>query len=168
MTLRPAHVAEADALSALAVRSKAHWGYSSEFMAACRDELEVHVRDIAASRVTVAEGVGGILGFYWLGPVRAGSCELEALFVEPAAIGQGVGRALLDAAARAAHAEGARSLTIQADPNAEAFYLRAGARRVGERASGSIPGRMLPLLALDLGETDSAGTVDNGSVDQHV
>jgi len=35
---------------------------------------------------------------------------------------------------------------IDADPNAEGFYLKMGAERVGESPSGSIPGRMLPLL----------------------
>ncbi|WP_067619878.1 hypothetical protein [Alicyclobacillus acidiphilus] len=37
-------------------------------------------------------------------------------------------------------------LTIRPDPNAEPFYLAMGAQRVGEVPSGSIPGRMLPLL----------------------
>jgi hypothetical protein len=31
-------------------------------------------------------------------------------------------------------------------PNAEGFYRKMGAERVGETPSGSIPGRMLPLM----------------------
>jgi hypothetical protein len=43
-------------------------------------------------------------------------------------------------------------MRIEADPHAEAFYLGRGARCVGTAPSGSIPGRMLPLLEIDLSE----------------
>lgn len=49
-----------------------------------------------------------------------------------------------------ARALGLSSLLIDADPNAEGFYLRMGAERVGEVPSGSISGRMLPLLRYGL------------------
>ena len=49
-----------------------------------------------------------------------------------------------------ARASGARTLRIEADPYAEPFYQAMGAMRIGETPSGSIPGRMLPLLHLTL------------------
>ena len=52
-----------------------------------------------------------------------------------------------DACAIARHA-GVRQLRIESDPFARAFYERCGAVRVGEVASASIPGRVLPLLTL--------------------
>lgn len=39
--IRPARDTELDALTALVLRSKAHWGYSDEFMRACAAELTV-------------------------------------------------------------------------------------------------------------------------------
>ena len=39
--IRSARVQEAKEISALAMRSKAYWGYSKEFMEACREELTV-------------------------------------------------------------------------------------------------------------------------------
>jgi GNAT superfamily N-acetyltransferase len=156
LTIRPARTTEADALSALAFRSKAHWGYSAEFMAACRAELTVHVGDIRAGRVLVAESDSALLGFYCLAEPRDGRAELDALFVDPAAIGRGVGRTLLREAVTQARARGALIVEIQADPHAEAFYVRAGARRIGERASGSIPGRLLPMLEIAVHVAESA------------
>jgi len=150
VTIRRARTSEADTLSALAFRSKAHWGYSAEFMAACRAELTVQAGDIGAGRVVVAESDGALLGFYCLAEPREGRAELDALFVEPAAIGRGVGRALLNEAVAQARARGARIVEIQADPNAEAFYVHAGARRVGVRESGSLPGRLLPVLEMSV------------------
>ena len=39
--VRPARPDEAEALTALVLRSKAHWGYDEAFTAACRDEHAV-------------------------------------------------------------------------------------------------------------------------------
>ncbi|MEO1201204.1 MAG: GNAT family N-acetyltransferase [Pseudomonadota bacterium] len=148
-TIRPARTRESAALSALAVRSKGHWGYSEQFLDACREELAV---DAGAEDVYVAADGDALLGYYTLADLGAGSFELDALFVDPPHIGKGVGRALLDHALKSLAARGGRRLTIQGDPNASGFYEAAGARLVGARASGSIPGRELPLYRIDVGD----------------
>lgn len=76
--------------------------------------------------------------------------ELAHLWVEPGRIGSGIGRALLRAAADRAGKAGARELTFTCDPHTEGFYLRMGARRIGERESEAVPGRDLPRMRLDL------------------
>ena len=53
--IRRARGREAAALSALAMRSKAHWGYDAAFMAACRAELTLTPEGIAARPVFVCE-----------------------------------------------------------------------------------------------------------------
>ncbi len=150
MEIRPARTGEAPALSALALRSKAHWGYDAAFIEACRDELTLRDDELAPRRTLVAELDGGVAGFGTLeGDPPYG--ELGMLFVEPAAIGRGVGGALLAALVDRARSLGFTRLGIDADPHAEAFYLAHGAVRVGEVASGSLPGRVLPQLELDVG-----------------
>ena len=72
-------------------------------------------------------------------------------FVDPAHLGAGVGRALWAHAIEVSRQLGASRLRIEADPNAGGWYEARGARRVGEAPSGPIPGRMLPLLEVDLG-----------------
>ena len=53
-------------------------------------------------------------------------------------------------AAKTAREAGATALVIGADPRAAGFYRRMGAVEAGVVPSGSIPGRMLPLLKLRL------------------
>ena len=77
--------------------------------------------------------------------------DLAKLFVAPTAQGAGIGRALFAWAVAEARRKGARRMTIESDPHARAFYERMGAAVIGEAPSGAIPGRTLPLLALDLG-----------------
>lgn len=150
--IRAATVGEADTLTELALRSKAHWGYSEEFVAACRDELTVRPADLESHRFTyrVLERDGAVLGFYSLERLSEDEFELEALFVEPSCIGSGLGRELFSHAVALAGALGGQSMLIQSDPHASEFYRGVGARQVGMRASDSIPGRELPVFEMAL------------------
>ena len=151
VTLRQAREDECDALSDLARRAKAHWGYDAAFMAACHDELAVTPGEVRAGDVFVAEHDGRLAGMASLEPGRAeGDVELGMLFVEPVAMRLGIGRRLFGQAVAAARARGFRRLVIQGDPNAAPFYRAMGAVPAGERPSASIAGRALPLFALAL------------------
>ncbi|GGX73773.1 GNAT family N-acetyltransferase [Saccharospirillum salsuginis] len=152
MVIRPAKPEEAHLLSALALRSKAYWGYSAEFMRLCKDELNWSADQIAASAFTfvVAERHHQIVGFYAVELISDKEFELEALFVEPSHIGTGVGRTLIEHAKSTVVGLGGHILLIQGDPHAEQFYLAAGGQLVGYRASQSVPGRQLPLFKIVL------------------
>jgi GNAT superfamily N-acetyltransferase len=147
--LRPARDTEAGLLSELALRSKGHWGYDQAFLDACREELTLTPADLRARRAVVAARAGRVVGFYTLAG-EPPDATLDHLFVEPDAIGAGVGRALWVHATAAAEALGFARVEIEADPQAEAFYLAMGARRRGTVPSGSIPGRLLPLLEYEV------------------
>jgi GNAT superfamily N-acetyltransferase len=143
--IRPARADEAGLLGQLALRSKAHWAYDQEFLDACRAELMFEAAEVPARRIHVAEVDDRVLGFYSLdGEPPEG--EIGNMWVEPAAIGSGLGRRLWRHAVELAERCGYTVLRIDADPYAEGFYLAMGAVRVGQSPSGSIPGRMLPML----------------------
>jgi GNAT superfamily N-acetyltransferase len=145
-SVRQAQAGEAETLTALCVRSKAHWGYGDAFMRSSRASLTVSGADIASGRVLVAISGDRIAG---MARVEADG-ELGMMFVDPSAMRRGAGRALFAAAAALARRLGARSMPILADPNAAPFYERMGARFVSHAPSDSIPGRMLPLYEYDL------------------
>ncbi|MBK3640988.1 GNAT family N-acetyltransferase [Streptomyces sp. MBT33] len=142
ISIRPAREEEATLLSDLALRSKAHWGYDPEFLASCREELTLAGPELAARRTAVAERQGGIVGFTTFeGEPPQG--VLGMMFVDPDAIGQGIGRLLFTHVLETAQALGFTRFTIDADPNAEPFYEAMGGVPVGRVPSGSIPGRTL-------------------------
>ena len=154
MTIRPARADESELLSNLALRSKAHWGYSDEFMAACRDELTYSSEKIHAPQFSfhICLVDDSIVGFHAIETISLDVVELEALFVAPEHIGSGIGKALIEHAREYARRLGASSLVIQGDPNAEMFYLAAGATRSGSRESYSIRGWQLPVFSIDLSD----------------
>ncbi len=145
MTLRRARPDEADVLTGLALAAKAHWGYDAAFMEVVKVELTFEPDVVARRHFVVAERDGSVVGFYSLdGAPPIG--VLDDMWVTPSAIGTGLGRVLWDHAMAAAAEAGYEHLDIDAEPFAEGFYLNMGAERIGESPSGSIPGRMLPLL----------------------
>ena len=150
--IRAANINEAEALTGLAIRSKAYWGYPQSFMEACRNELTVTVQALTSAdfHYLVAEKDSRLLGYYAIEKLADREFELEALFVEPDFIGKGIGRALMDHAKKLVKKLGGGSLTIQGDPNTEKFYLAAGGNPAGSRESSSIPGRSLPLFTINL------------------
>jgi len=153
LTIRTARPEEADALTALSMRSKAHWGYDAEFMRLCVPVLTMAISTILDGRVWVAEQDDTIKGVVAVDDADATSdCafELARLFVEPGCMGHGIGRLLFERAVAWIAEQGGGTMEILSDPDAAPFYARMGARQIGDAPSDAIPGRRLPLLVLDV------------------
>jgi GNAT superfamily N-acetyltransferase len=141
---------DAEALSRVSFAAKRHWGYPESWIGRWHESLTITPEFVDHNEVYAAVFEERVIGFYALSG-EGREMELEHLWVLPEFIGTGVGRALFDHAVSRAAASGAEVLGIESDPNAEGFYLRMGARRVGE-VSYAMDGqrRTLPLLAVDV------------------
>jgi GNAT superfamily N-acetyltransferase len=111
-----------------------------------RADLTVTPEFIAEHPVYCATVESRIVGFSALSGEKA-SRELEHMWVDPAHIGSGVGRVLLLHLLDELRRRGVTRLTIASDPNAEGFYRKLGARRVGSVPSKPAS-RRLPLLVM--------------------
>jgi GNAT superfamily N-acetyltransferase len=147
--LRTPRYDEAAVLTDLCLRSKAVWGYDEAFMQACRGELTLTVSIMQSSHLQVAEIGGHLVGVAQV-TVKGELAELDKLFVEPTRLRSGAGKALFEWATTTARDSGAVFMVIDADPDAVGFYRRMGAVDDGTAPSGSIPGRLLPRLKLQL------------------
>jgi len=131
LTIRNAAAAEAAALEALQRRSSDVWAEYREQLAAHPDAIELPRSYIDSGWVRVAvDGDEAPIGFAVVIPSDGPAHELDGLFVEPAHMRRGVGRALVEDAAARASAEGARQLDVTAGP-AAGFYEKLGFRLVG-------------------------------------
>ncbi len=141
---------DAQILSELAMRSKAHWGYDESFMSQAHDELTYDASDLEEHTTFIEIDNGLTMGFYQLIHINDSTVELDALFIEPKLIGQGLGQQLFNHAVSQARESGYKTMSLQSDPNAEGFYLKLGCVIVGEKPSLSIPGRLLPVMVFTL------------------
>ncbi len=150
MRLRRARTHEAELLTDLSLRSKRSNGYDDAFMAACVEELTITPSDITDNEFWVAED-GQVCGCMCLCIDATGtSGEVHAFFVEPGRKRSGVGRRLAAKMLERARALGLRSLRLDADPKAVPFYESVGFTVAGSSPSGSIPGRFIPHMTMDL------------------
>jgi len=141
---------EAEVLTEIAHAAKRHWGYPENWIEHWKEDLTITPEFIANNEMYVAI----------VGEKFAGCCalvlsdslaELEHMWIRPAHMGAGVGRALFNQIVERAAIHNARVVELSADPNAEGFYRRMGATRIGEVRS-EIEGqpRVLPRMLIAL------------------
>jgi GNAT superfamily N-acetyltransferase len=142
---------DADALTDLAHRAKAHWGYPASWMREWDPQLTIIPGYLEAHDVWVAERDGAIVGMCALED-RGARWNLEHVWVEPSAHGGGIGRALVMRALDEARRRHPGVVELFADPYAGGFYERLGARHAGD-VPAPMPGarnRTLPKFEFDL------------------
>jgi GNAT superfamily N-acetyltransferase len=144
---RPAMPYEAAFLSEIAFAAKSYWGYPAEWMELWRPDLTITPRYLETEKVCVIESGDEIVGFAGLSSNHLGR-NMEHLWLRPAHIGRGLGRRLFGETVRLARDEGTTRLFVNSDPNAEGFYIKMGAIRIGLELY-ELPGgahRKIPLL----------------------
>jgi N-acetylglutamate synthase-like GNAT family acetyltransferase len=136
-------------MTGIAHDAKRHWGYPEHWIQHWQNDLTISSDFISNNQVYVAEREGKIVGFYAL-VVGEEKAELEHMWVAPEHIGTGVGKELFIHAMQTVAGDNISTVELSADPNAEGFYQRMGARRVGE-VSSEMDGqtRVLPRLVVD-------------------
>jgi len=162
MTIIRARSEDAETLTEIAQAAKRYWGYPENWILAWREILTMRPEFIAVNIAYCAVEDDRAIGFYVLTTEDDG-LHLDHLWILPSGMGRGIGRALFEHAAAAASRLGSNLINIEADPNAEGFYKRMGATRVGTSLS-EVEGerRELPLMEfrphperVDAGRTNS-------------
>jgi GNAT superfamily N-acetyltransferase len=144
--LRAAGPDDSAALTRIAHDAKRHWGYPEHWIEHWQADLTISPEYLNNNPVFVAEHDGEAIGFYAL-VIKNEKAELDHLWVSPMHIGTGVGKALFIHAMQDAAGREIADVQIASDPNAEGFYSKMGAYRIGETIS-EIDGqtRTLPLM----------------------
>ncbi len=148
-TLRNAGPGDASQVSHVARAAKAYWGYPTGWLETWADDLTVSSDYLLRHRAFVATRDDEVIGVCVLED-RQDGWALEHVWVLPDAHGRGVGRALVGHALRVAHEARPGRVRVVSDPFAAPFYLRLGARQIGEVPAPmpGAPGRTLPLMEL--------------------
>ena len=144
---RPEH---ADVLTDIAISAKRHWNYPERWIELWHPLLTISPEYISQNETWMAIVDLKPAGFYSLHK-DGESLWLDNLWVLPNFMGQGIGKQLFQHALAKGHTLGTFILKIEADPNAQSFYEKMGARKVGEHHS-QVDGqpRILPIMEINL------------------
>ncbi|OED38816.1 hypothetical protein AB833_18160 [Chromatiales bacterium (ex Bugula neritina AB1)] len=150
--MRRARPADVHTLTQIAFRSKQSNGYDDKFMQACKMELAVTESDLESSEFWVAER-DALCGFVCLRLIEGSAAgEVASFFIDPDHQQQGIGSLLWQALLQRARQLELTNLQLASDPAATGFYENLGFRVSGQVPSGSIAGRTLPQMTLDLSQ----------------
>ena len=148
--IRRANPEEADILTEIAHAAKRHWNYPESWIRRWKTDLTITREFITTHEVFAATINGEIVGCCAL-VVTDSLAEIEHMWIRPEQMGSGVGRSLFEHVRARAGERGANVLELSADPYAEGFYARLGAKRIGEiPASMDGAPRVLPRMRIEL------------------
>ena len=148
--IRSANPEEAEILTEIAHAAKRNWNYPESWIQQWQTDLTITREFITTNEVFAATVNGEIVGCCAL-VVTDSLAEIEHMWIRPEQMGTGVGRALFEHARARAMERCANVLELSADPYAEGFYARMGAKRVGEvRADIDGQSRVLPRMRIEL------------------
>ena len=141
---------QAKTLTQIAFAAKCHWGYPELWIQLWSPILTVSPEFIEENDTYVALKDDKVIGFYAI-TIEGKKASLEHLWVLQNYVGKGIGAKLFRHALSRCKELGAHTLEIESDPNAQGFYERMGAVKVGQSAS-EVDGqpRVLPILEIAL------------------
>jgi GNAT superfamily N-acetyltransferase len=149
--IRMATPDEAAVLTKIAFAAKRHWGYPEGWIRQWQTYLTITPEFIRDNEMYVAMKGEEIVGCCAIS-FNESAAELEHMWIRPEHMGAGIGRVLFTYIKERAMKLKLPALELSADPNAEGFYERMGARRIGEVRS-EIEGkpRVLPRMMINPG-----------------
>ena len=143
----PEHAQE---LTKIAISAKRHWNYPEAWIQHWLPQLTVSEEYISANEVWMMVDVEKPIAFYALNQSEE-DYELGHLWVSPEYIGKGIGKQLLKHAFERCKFLKISTLKIYADPNAQTFYEKMGAKKVSESHSQLFgEERILPIMEIEL------------------
>jgi GNAT superfamily N-acetyltransferase len=137
-------------LTTITIAAKRHWNYPEKWIQIWLPQLTITPEYILENETWVAVQNEKCVGYYSL-KQDGESLWLDNLWVLPEFIGQGIGQGLFRHALERSRVLDATALKIEADPNAQNFYEKMGAWKIGE-CHTEVDGhpRVLPIMEIKL------------------
>ena len=150
MKIELARAEHASELTEIAISAKRHWNYPDRWIELWTPSLTISTDYILQNETWMAVVNVTPIGFYSLHRDDE-ILWLDNLWVLPDFMRQGIGKKLFRHAVERSRVLDVPILKIEADPNAQSFYEKMGAYKVGEsRNQVDDQPRILPIMEINL------------------
>jgi GNAT superfamily N-acetyltransferase len=141
---------QAGELTTITIAAKRHWNYPERWIQFWLPVLTISPGYIRENETWAVVQDDMCIAYYSL-KEEDESLWLDNLWVLPEFMGQGIGRDLFQHALERSRILGAVIMGIVSDPNAQSFYEKMGARKVGEvQSEVDNQPRVLPVMEINL------------------
>lgn len=147
MIIKQAILADAETLTDITLKSKAHWGYSAEQIESWIEELTISKTYIETNHVFKLLIQDKTIAYYSYCMESDTTVTLDNLFVVPDYMRKGYGSYLLKDFLARIKAVDIQKVVLESEPNTVDFYKHFGFIKTGQRES-SIKERYLPQMEL--------------------
>lgn len=127
MIFEPATIDDVEELSAVAIRSKRHWGYSKEAMELWNQNLTITEDFIQTHTVIKATLEDEIVGFFALEEIKP-TTRIAQYWIDTPYMRKGYGSVMYDYLRNYLKSKNVEKVTLVMDPNGLAFFERKGAK----------------------------------------
>ncbi|MDR6845834.1 GNAT family N-acetyltransferase [Flavobacterium granuli] len=149
MEIKEASTNDNEVLTEITKKSKAYWGYSEEQILKWSDNLTISKDYIENNFVFKLVNNNEIVGYYSFIIKEEKNIILDNLFILPEYIGKGFGKYLMIDFLNRMKNKNFEKITLDAEPNAENFYIKIGFKKIGEFET-SIKDRFMPIMEMNL------------------
>lgn len=136
-------------LTDLTKKSKSYWGYSPDQIEKWNDDLTITQKYIYNNYVFKLSDNGQIIGYYSYLRLNSKTVKLVNIFIHPKHIRKGYGKFLMENFIERMKKDKFKKITLDSEPNAEAFYKNFDFTVVGKLES-SIKDRFLPIMEKEI------------------
>ncbi len=134
-------------LTEITFDGKAFWGFSEAMLNTWKEELIITEKYILENETYILLINDQIVGYYSFVKLSEALWKLDNLFLFQKYISKGYGKFLLEDFLERSKISGVKSIILDAEPNAEKFYLKFGFQTFDLKGS-KIIGRFLPKMRL--------------------
>lgn len=143
---------DVEVVNLLQRQSKQYWGYSDDFMSEFMELYKFTTKQLEEMEMYLMQVNNKISGMYGFKINNKKELQLDNFFMHPDYIGQGLGKIMWEQCIKTALNYNKQEFIIEADPNAEKFYVKMGCYKTHNIESLIGAGRLVPILKYDIGK----------------
>jgi L-amino acid N-acyltransferase YncA len=144
--IKKARTDNVEVLNDIMKRSMAIWNYSDKEIEEASKKLAITTESIDKSICWIGELNGLIKGFFCIEPSKSEKTSEAKFYIEPGSIREGLGTMLWKQVISELKNKEIKYFKILVDRNAQGFYEKLGAVKVGEQPSEIIEDYMIPIM----------------------
>ena len=148
--IKRARADNVEVLNDIMKRSIAIWDYSAKEIEETTQKLAITTESMDKSICCIVELNGLIKGFFCIEPSKSEKTSEAKFYIEPDSIREGLGTILWKHVISELTNKEIKHFKILVDRNAQGFYEKLGAIKVGEQTSEIVENYMIPIMKYNI------------------